>query len=404
MTTAKRISVIVFKPADRPYFVAQWADPTTGRKKTRSLGTNIRRDAEREAAALAKELNDGTYHSPRHVEWSTFRERYEDDVVPGLAPKTAKKVRATFNAVEEHIKPSRLAAVTAEQLGTLSKRLRLKGRSENTVKSHLSHLRAAMRWAKRVGMLVEVPQFEMPKRLKTARHRACTLEEFERMLGKVLDVVKDAAAVPSWRFLLRGLWASGLRLGESLNLTWDDDRKLKLQLAGRFPMLWIPAELQKNHRNGLIPLSPEFVELLRTVPESERTGHVFNPARLDGHHCGRIGPHRVGVTIAAIGKRAKVAVNVDPTTGTVEYASAHDLRRSFGFRWSQKVMPAVLKEMMRHSSINTTMQFYALGTAEATAATLWEVHKAARIANGFANSDNFERSEPAQEKAASAIH
>jgi integrase len=41
-----------------------------------------------------------------------------------------------------------------------------------------------------------------------------------------------------------------------------------------------------------------------------------------------------------------------------QYATAHDLRRSFGTRWAKRVMPAVLKELMRHSSINTTMGYY----------------------------------------------
>jgi hypothetical protein len=54
-------------------------------------------------------------------------------------------------------------------------------------------------------------------------------------------------------------------------------------------------------------------------------------------------------------------------------------------------MPAVLKEMMRHSSINTTMQFYAVGTAESTAATLWEAHRtAAKFTDTF--TDTAEKS------------
>lgn len=40
-----------------------------------------------------------------------------------------------------------------------------------------------------------------------------------------------------------------------------------------------------------------------------------------------------------------------------EFASAHDLRRSFGFRWSRRVMPTILRELMRHESIDTTMRF-----------------------------------------------
>jgi integrase len=40
-----------------------------------------------------------------------------------------------------------------------------------------------------------------------------------------------------------------------------------------------------------------------------------------------------------------------------KFASTHDLRRSFGTRWSSKVMPAVLMQLMRHDSIETTMKF-----------------------------------------------
>jgi integrase len=403
------ISVIVFKPSDRPFFHAQWVDPVTGRKKTRSLKTNIRRDAERAAASLTKEVNDGTYRPPRTVEWKDFRTRYQDEIVPALAEKTAKKVAAMFNSVEKHVSPGRLAGVTAEALGTLCKQLRKAGRSENTVKSHLSHLRAAMRWAKRVGLLVEVPPFEMPKRLKTARHRSITGEEFDRLLAAVPQVIDDPEAAPSWAFLLHGLWASGLRLGEALNLTWDDDRKLRVKMAGRFPMLWIPAELQKNHKNETVPLAPEFAELLRAVPQAQRTGFVFDPRRRDGHdperiggrRSGRLKPHRVGVAIADIGEASNVIVHRGETPESAEYASAHDLRRGFGFRWSQRVMPAVLKTMMRHASINTTMQFYAVGTAEATAATIWAAHTAAAPqANALANSEPDDTDRDVQKTAA----
>ncbi len=36
----------------------------------------------------------------------------------------------------------------------------------------------------------------------------------------------------------------------------------------------------------------------------------------------------------------------------------HDLRRSFGERWATRVMPQVLMELMRHESIEATMNYY----------------------------------------------
>ena len=73
-------------------------------------------------------------------------------------------------------------------------------------------------------------------------------------------------------------------------------------------------------------------------------------------------------TIYRIGKHAKVVV--DPEKG--KCASAHDLRRAFGYRWSRRVMPSQLKELMCHASIETTMTFYVGQNAEATAQELWD--------------------------------
>jgi Phage integrase family. len=68
----------------------------------------------------------------------------------------------------------------------------------------------------------------------------------------------------------------------------------------------------------------------------------------------------------------------------VKYASAHDLRRSFGERWSQKVMPAVLQQMMRHESIDTTMKFYVGRNAQVTAEAIY-----ATVGNTFGNTPAF---------------
>lgn len=59
----------------------------------------------------------------------------------------------------------------------------------------------------------------------------------------------------------------------------------------------------------------------------------------------------------------------------VKYASAHDLRRSFGERWSTRVMPQVLMALMRHESIATTMRYYVGRNANTTADAVWEGYK-----------------------------
>lgn len=81
----------------------------------------------------------------------------------------------------------------------------------------------------------------------------------------------------------------------------------------------------------------------------------------------RLGELRVSRTVTKIGEAAGVIVNHAPK----KFASAHDLRRSFGPRWASKVMPQVLMILMRHENIETTMRFYVGRDAEATADVLW---------------------------------
>jgi integrase len=132
----------------------------------------------------------------------------------------------------------------------------------------------------------------------------------------------------------------------------------------------IPAEAEKGRKDRLYPVAPQFAELLLATPESVQTGFVFNPVPtrvIRGKR--RAGRHTAGRTVSRIGEAAGIVV--DRKGESVSYATAHDLRRSFGLRWSRRVMPPVLKELMRHSSIDTTMKFYISQNAEATAAELY---------------------------------
>jgi integrase len=108
---------------------------------------------------------------------------------------------------------------------------------------------------------------------------------------------------------------------------------------------------------------------LEAVPEAERSGPVFRPLGLRGQPC--LDFDWTSRIIVRIGKAAGVKVNTDGN-GKVKYASAHDLRRSFGARWAPRVMPIVLQQLMRHESIDTTLKYYVGQNAEAMADQIWE--------------------------------
>lgn len=64
--------------------------------------------------------------------------------------------------------------------------------------------------------------------------------------------------------------------------------------------------------------------------------------------------------------------------GKEKYASAHDLRRSFGTRWAGKVKPVTLQLLMRHESVETTMKYYVDQDADDMADQLWQKHESER--------------------------
>ena len=95
-------------------------------------------------------------------------------------------------------------------------------------------------------MLPAVPKVNMPKGAKGRKMKggAVVGEQFDRMLSAVPKVRPTDAA--EWARYLTGLWLSGLRLEESVILSWDDDAPFAVDLSGRRPAFRIRGEAQKS--------------------------------------------------------------------------------------------------------------------------------------------------------------
>ena len=392
------INMTVFRRSGRKFFECEWVDPITGKRRTRSTKKTSKSQADRFAWDLEKEIIANRYRGNENITWDDFCTRYESEVIASLAKRTAEKWQSTANAIETIIDPKLLRSMDETQISRFQSKLRDNGLAEASIKGHLAHLKAALRWAHDQKRIAAVPKIGMPKRANGMKGRPITAEEFERMLSKVPAVVTlkpkkgekpkppaEAAELlervaATWVYLMRGLWLSGLRLGEALDLHWTDHSKLCVDLTGRRPKLRIQADGQKANRYEESPIAPEFAELILATPPEQRQGFVFNPLRRDGE--GRLSRidtvsdmitefgQAAGVMVAEKPNRRKRKDGSTPTSKT-KYASAHDLRRAFGFRWSLLVMPAQLQQLMRHESITTTMEFYVGRNADAAADALY---------------------------------
>ena len=69
-----------------------------------------------------------------------FRIRYEEEVLPGLADKTAQVAGTVFNRVEDVIARKLLRQVDANAISTLCKALRSRPVSESTIKAYPCHI------------------------------------------------------------------------------------------------------------------------------------------------------------------------------------------------------------------------------------------------------------------------
>lgn len=394
----------------RTNYVLRWTDPLTGRRMTQSAKTSNKTEAKKAAGVLEKELREGRYAPPSKMLWADFTFAYCDKVARALKPRTRNHIDTVLKTVSRILGPKRVADITAPRLTAMEAELRKEGKAEATIRSYFAHMHAIMQWAVDQGNIPRLPKFPDRKKHKTRdkdmKGRPITRDEFNRMLAAVPEAIfgrpteakgEDQAAKPPkpltaeqeqtrqkiiarWRRYLRGLWWSGLRLGESLDLYWDRSDMIMVDLSGRWPALKIPGRLQKSGKDEVYPVAPEFGKMLLAVPKGRRHGRVF---KLTGQRGGEPRFWWVSETVSRIGEAAGVVVDektkTDPETGepvkALKYASAHDLRRSFGERWSSRLMPADLMKLMRHESIETTMRFYVGKNAMRTADRAWAAYE-----------------------------
>lgn len=336
---------------------------------TKSSGTANRREAERMAAKLEKEL----FSERGDVTWETFLDAYESESLSGLAPSTLGRAMYAIRSAAEILKPKNPDAITHEKLSTLAARWRSDGLSESTVRSNLGHIRAAMNWAHDQGWRKDRCRIPSIRRAtKTGAHsphkgRPLTPREFGRMLKAVPKAVQEG--VRNWRLFLIGMWLIGLRLDEAMKLSWWHGDHIYITREGSDRIyLRIHSEDEKGASDRTYPITPDAERFLLRLEPKE--GLVFPLPKIRGE--GTVSNmNYVSRIVSDIGLHSGVVVNEK----TGKYASAHDLRRSFGERWAWKpgVTPQILMALMRHSSIDTTLRYYALKNAQAVSNALRDI-------------------------------
>ncbi len=333
-----------------------YVDKLTGKDVCRSTGTHDLKEARLKAAAWQVDLEAGK-PDKNDISWEVFIRRFTDEHLVHLAKSTRDTYRSAFNRLEEHIgKPKRLADITSQHISELAASMANAGSPKTTIHNVLRHIKGAMSWAVQVELLGVKPRFKMPsmRGVKMMHGRPISDKEFQQLLDATDQTAPTIAK--ELKFLFRGIWESGLRIDEVRKVYWDKG-PIRLDFTGaKYPRFLFDSTAHKAGTPAIVPMTPEFIAHMQTVPITQRKGRAF--IRIT---------RAIRDAISQIGAASGVIVN-DEGKGV----TCHDLRRSFLTRWSYRVRPVVLRVLARHANIDTTLKFYVDQNADDTGKVIHE--------------------------------
>ncbi len=155
-------------------------------------------------------------------------------------------------------------------------------RSPMTVNTTMGTIMTFIRYCHAHRWITDVPPIQKLDVADVMKGRPITPDEFQRMIAAAPDIVGERSA-ESWRQVLYVLWESAFRVGDVMNFSWDDERRIHPVWPTRqddHPTLAIPSS-QKNKKVQEIPMLPGLQELLSKTPQFDRRGWVANPEPID---------------------------------------------------------------------------------------------------------------------------
>jgi integrase len=339
-----RVKVWIQKFKDRRNLVLQWIDPDTGRRKSQSAETDDEEEAENARGDLEYKLNHGKYQETSNLDWERFRELFEAEYLPGLRERTREKYTTVLDVFEQIVSPTKLRAVTERTISLFVKGMRERKQPRNgkiglapqTMRNYLIALKSALGWAVGQKLLVSLPTFPVIK-VPKKKPQPIPAESFEKLLEKAPDSL--------WKAYLLCGWYGGLRLSEAWNLHWEPSENLPWVDFERNRIV-LPAVFAKSAEDQWVPLHPTLRKALAELPHAGAKVFPFRSRKTGGPMT------RAGISscVREMARQAGVKLCM------------HKLRKGFGCRVAKQLGKGnapILHELMRHSSMQITMDYYA---------------------------------------------
>ena len=258
----RKVQVLKHPNGKSPNWYLRWweltPDGTEWVEKWRTTRTSVKKNAERQRRELERELDAGK-RAESDMTWEEFVELFLEKHAARKPSTTLCVYRQCLNAFTEVVKPKKLAKVGHAVLEDFAdKRLRL-GNAPATVNRDLRHVRAALRWAKRRGLIPDAPDFKGVF-LREDRKTPTIIpeEDFMAMVGALRkpDLILKRRSADWWRVFLYVAHYLGLRRSEILGLTWGRVSFDTLEVR-------VLAATSKGRKERIVPIAPELGNVLK---------------------------------------------------------------------------------------------------------------------------------------------
>lgn len=334
-------------------WVVRWFG-ADGERYSRSCET--RKEADRLAEEKQAQVRDGKSSEPQKLTLKEFGKMYMR-IRTDLTERSREEHERAIRYLRERFGDGRMlhtiGPLDARQFVAWYRTRKVKDRSRkakgdgkpvspSTVNKVMRECRRIFREAVDCELLRSNP-FARIRQEKVAQvpwHHV-TPEEFQRLM--------DRAPSARWEGLLSLAYCCGLRLGEILNLTWDDvdfqaARLRVVAKRGGAAEDWSP----KDKDLRVVPLPKPAAVALTRLKLAAPNEQIYVVVRASGPQAGqRMHRKNIWRDFDAIRRGAKVPP-----------CCMHDLRRSYCTNLARAMPMHVVQELAGHSDIRTTRRYY----------------------------------------------
>ena len=260
-SNVRKVQILKHPNGKSPFWYLRWWEPTPDgtewKERWKSTRTIVKKDAEGKRRQLERELEAGR-KSESEILWDDFAKEFNEKHAARMPVTTLDFYERALRVFSETIKPKKLSSVKLINLEDFANARLKKGLAPATVNRDLRHIRAAMKWAKRRGMVSETPDFRNVF-VKEHRKKPTIIpgEDFMAMIGAIRNPELTLTRRPAfwWRVFLYVAYYLGFRRGEILSLSWEDINFTTLDVRVR-------ASTSKSRKERMVPMAPEMAKVL----------------------------------------------------------------------------------------------------------------------------------------------